>query len=107
MSQCIYIFAFLALLRSDEALNLNRTSIEYRDEHLTLTLDHRKNAQDGNVMPFILYRNDKEEFLCPVRAYLRWLAVRGPDLGPLFMGDTQGRLNVNRLSYVSFKYRFD
>lgn len=54
--QCaIYIFAFLALLRIDEALGLQLTNIEYRDQYITLTLDHRKDAQGGGKVSSTLY----------------------------------------------------
>jgi hypothetical protein len=45
----IYIFTFLALLRIDEALGLQLSNIEYRDEYITLTLDNRKDEQGGSM----------------------------------------------------------
>jgi len=106
---CIYVFAFIALLRIEEALNLRLTNIEYsNDRYITLTLNKRKNAPGGNIKPFILHRNDEEPFLCPVRAYLRWLNVRGNAPGPLFLSDKIGSLVAEKaLSYNSFKYRFE
>jgi len=106
---CIYVFAFVALLRSEEVLGLRLTNIEFSNEqYITLTLDKRKDAPGGNVKPFILHRNDTEQFLCPVRAYLRWLKARGNAPGPLFLADKSGSLIVEKvLSYYSFKYRFE
>jgi hypothetical protein len=96
------------LLHIEEALSLRYTSIEYKDKYLIMTLDHRKDAPDGNVKPFVLHRNDIDQHLCPVRAYLRWIRLRASTPGPLFLLDKQGMLIEGcSLTYNSFKYRFE
>lgn len=104
---CIYLFAFLALLRSDEVLNLQVNNIQFSERYITLTLDHRKDAQGGEVAPFVLHRNDDEQHLCPVRAFMDWLFVRGEEPGPIFIADKRESLVAgSTFSYGAFAYRF-
>jgi hypothetical protein len=49
----IYVFAFLGLLRIDEALTLQLINVEYNDRYITLTLDHRKDAPGGSKLNII------------------------------------------------------
>lgn len=59
-------------------------------------------------MPFVFHRNDDEHHLCPVRAYLRWITIRGSAPGPFFLADKQGVLIAERpLSYHAFRHRFE
>jgi hypothetical protein len=60
----------------------------------------------ADIKPFALHRNDENKYLCPVRAYLWWLNLRGEGDGPLFLLDKQGTLiRGQRMSYSSFKTR--
>ncbi|RUS27056.1 hypothetical protein BC938DRAFT_483767, partial [Jimgerdemannia flammicorona] len=82
---CAYLFAYLCLLRGDEVLNIQWTHIEFRKRYITLTLNFRKTAQGGGIKPFILWRNNYNKYLCPVRAYMRWLYYRGETDGYFFV----------------------
>jgi hypothetical protein len=52
--QCIYIFAFLCLLRSDEVLKIKYEHIKIVDKakgQIVLNLDFRKTHQHGGMNP--------------------------------------------------------
>ena len=56
--QCIYLFAFLCLLRGDEALKIDMRHVEYRkppNQMIILTLDFRKTAQAGGMIYLYYY----------------------------------------------------
>jgi hypothetical protein len=53
--------------------------------------------------PLVLHRNDIEQHICPVRAYLRWLSFRGPMPGFIFLQvDKYKRISDGTVNYVSF-----
>jgi hypothetical protein len=60
------------------------------------------------VEPFVLHRNDDKQFLCPIRAYLRWLDMRDSGPGPFFLADKQGVMIAGSpLVYNAFNYRLE
>jgi hypothetical protein len=63
----MYIFAFLCLLRVEEVLQLRTSSIEYRKRYIIVTLNHRKNAQDGGMylLFFALYVHTMTQTILP------------------------------------------
>jgi hypothetical protein len=74
----MHVLSFLCLLRMDETTRIRLGDIELRaNQHLsfTLWLRWRKCHQNGYTKPFVLYRNDHAEYLCPVRALTRYAAI--------------------------------
>jgi len=104
---CVYLFSFLVMLRIKEVLSLKFTDVKYSENYITLTLRLRKDAH-GKFMSFVLHPNDEQQFLCPVRAYLRWLGIRDSAQGPLFLNDKQGVLIIGEaLSYDGFRHHLE
>lgn len=54
-------------------------SRKYDIDHIEVQLIKRKQSQTGNVMPFKLYLNDVDVWLCPIRAYARLCSFRCDD----------------------------
>lgn len=107
MLQCIYILAFLCLLRSDEVLKIKYEHIKIIDKvkgQIALNLEFRKTHQNGGtisssnysffiffginvrleIKPFHLYFNRTEPHLDPVAALLNWLGVSKITSGYIF-----------------------
>ncbi|KAJ7066766.1 hypothetical protein B0H15DRAFT_764970, partial [Mycena belliarum] len=88
-----YLFAWLLLLRFDEVVRLEFESINMIpgsriSEFLEVKLRTRKSAQTGVGHAWILYANDLDPKICPVRALIRLAVVYGETVtlsGPLFM----------------------
>jgi hypothetical protein len=74
------------LLRADEIVNIQMRNVfvSAQKDYIKLHLDFRKTHQGGHVEPFYLYRNTAEPHLCPVRSFLKWLALSNIRNGYLF-----------------------
>jgi hypothetical protein len=97
MLQCIYVIAFLYLLRFDEVLRIELKDIEIIDKlkgYIKLTLPFRKTRQYGGnfisfftnleIKSFHLFFNRQELHLDPVHLLLRWIRVSRFIIGSLF-----------------------
>ncbi|KAG2737930.1 hypothetical protein P692DRAFT_20760388, partial [Suillus brevipes Sb2] len=86
-----YIFAWLMLLRIEEVVTLEFTSIEIipgERAYIEVRLKTRKSAQTGVLHTWRLWANDADARLCPVRALIRLASLYGPHKllkGPLFL----------------------
>ena len=92
----------MALLRINETLTLFYQNITYSESHITLKIEYRKNLQ-GKSESFVLHRNDREHYLCPVRAFLSWIAVRGDSPGPLFYNEVRNKIVDKPIPYAKIQ----
>ncbi|KAF8837494.1 hypothetical protein BDN67DRAFT_1013820 [Paxillus ammoniavirescens] len=87
----MYLFAWMMVLRIDEALSLafeNIDAIPRERRYFDVTMDTRKNAQTGITHFWRLWANDLDPRICPKRALIRLARVYGrtlPKTGPLFL----------------------
>ncbi|KAH7903849.1 hypothetical protein BJ138DRAFT_976983, partial [Hygrophoropsis aurantiaca] len=87
----IYLFAWLMLLRIDEALNLRLESIDTipsERSFFDVSLRTRKSAQTGAPHIWRMHANDKDPKICPKRALTLLAKLYGEDIplsGPLFV----------------------
>lgn len=83
---CMYLLAF----RCYEVLSLTTENIEYRSapagRTLKLFLKFRKTDQQNELKTeFVLVQEpESPDWMCPIRAFLMWINLRGPQSGPLF-----------------------
>ncbi|KAK0457552.1 uncharacterized protein EV420DRAFT_1309793 [Desarmillaria tabescens] len=89
--QAVYLIAFTCLLRIDEVLNIQAHEVDlYNDEVdntacVSITLPFRKNAQFGDIPPFVLRELPEHmAHLCPVRALATWIGTSRINKGNLF-----------------------
>lgn len=104
MLHCLYVTSLLCLLRYDEALRIMWSDVHFETlqleagqrPRLRLMLPFRKTHQNGGkhtldsnifqgfvqiflvgIAPFVLYRNEKKPWLCPLRAFAMWWKLAG------------------------------
>ncbi|KAG1858356.1 hypothetical protein DFJ58DRAFT_840397 [Suillus subalutaceus] len=76
-----YLFAWLMLLRIEEVVTLEFTSVEVipgERAYIEVRLKTRKSAQTGVLHTWHLWVNDADARLCPVRALIRLASLYGP-----------------------------
>ncbi|KAI9141493.1 hypothetical protein BKA69DRAFT_394607 [Paraphysoderma sedebokerense] len=105
MLYTIFLLAYLCLLRIEEVLQIEMRYLELCPKTLTitLTLDYRKTKQEGGYKPFVLYPNLDNDWLCPYRALITWLAMSRIVDGPLFVKFDR-IVVIDRKSRVTYKY---
>ncbi|KAF7982858.1 hypothetical protein HWV62_25838 [Athelia sp. TMB] len=86
----VYLMAFLMMLRIEEALSLEFSSINKipgERTYFDVRLVTRKSAQTGVPHVWRLWSNDGDPKMCPIRAFIRLSMVYGPEdrTGPLFL----------------------
>nr|GAT45003.1 predicted protein [Mycena chlorophos] len=85
-----YLFAWLLLLRFEEATRLQFESINLipgTRDHFEVRLKTRKTSQTG-MHTWVLHANDSDPKICPIRALIRLARVYGDRVGfagPLFL----------------------
>ncbi|KAF7973323.1 hypothetical protein HWV62_15573 [Athelia sp. TMB] len=88
---CAYLFAFLMVLRIDEAMSLTFESIDIipgEQEYMDVMLGTRKSAQTGVTHRWRLHANDQDTKLCPIRMLILLAQLYPPTIshsGPLFL----------------------
>ncbi|KIJ49983.1 hypothetical protein M422DRAFT_246354 [Sphaerobolus stellatus SS14] len=86
----VYLFAWLLLLRIEEAVSLKFESIDLPPGeccHFEVRLLTRKTAQTGISHTWKLFANDEDPRICPVHAIIRLARLYGESVaptGPLF-----------------------
>ncbi|KAG0693492.1 hypothetical protein DFH29DRAFT_881407 [Suillus ampliporus] len=85
-----YLFAWLMLLRIEEVVTLEFSSVEIipGESYVEIRLKTRKSAQTGVLHTWRLWANDADPRLCPVQALIRIACLYGshvPPRGPLFL----------------------
>ncbi|KAG1803881.1 uncharacterized protein HD556DRAFT_1484503 [Suillus plorans] len=91
LDDTVFLFAWLLVLRVEEALSLTFESIDaLPDEraYFDVDLGTRKNAQTGVSQRMRLCANDQDPKICPKRALIRLAALYGENhdcTGPLFL----------------------
>jgi hypothetical protein len=109
--QTVYLFAWIMILRIDEALSLTFENIDslpservfpflindlfscliydtYPGSYFDVTMETRKNVQMGVAHFWHLWANNTDPRLCPKRALIRLARIYGrdyPKTGPLFL----------------------
>jgi integrase len=82
--RAILLLGFASGWRGDELAGLRLRDVEFNEQGVILTLRASKTDQQGEGR-IVGIHYGKTARTCPVRALLKWLDVRGPEHGPLFL----------------------
>ncbi|KAF7983643.1 hypothetical protein HWV62_20590 [Athelia sp. TMB] len=105
MLMLLYCVSMLCLLRYDEALKITWADVSFEYDLATntlivrLDLPFRKTHQNGGILPFYLYPDNKRLWLCPVTLFAEWWVVSGGKQG----GYVFRRKRGNRFSSDGFE----
>ncbi|KZP02068.1 hypothetical protein FIBSPDRAFT_906191, partial [Athelia psychrophila] len=105
MLMLLYCVSMLCLLRYDEALKITWADVSFEYDLATntpivrLNLPFRKTHQNGGILPFYLYPDNKRPWLCPVTLFAKWWVASGGKQGGYVFRKKRG----NRFSSDGFE----